>query len=75
MAADADAIAIAYAHLNDLVDRGLSAGDQLLDVMIVRGFAWSDDGHRWVIEDRVTGQQQEEVRIAADRRKAIRLSP
>ena len=71
MAADADAIAIANTHVNDLIDRRFGAGNQLLDVMIVGGFAWANNRHRWIIEDRVARKQQEKMRIAADDREAI----
>src|SRR5204863_36722 len=58
VAADADAIAIADTHLDDLIDGGFGTGDQLLDVMIVGGFAWTNDRHRWIIEDRIAREQQ-----------------
>ena len=57
MTADPDAIAIAHADVNDFVDRGFGAGDQLIYVMIVRGFAGANDRHRRVIEHRITRQQ------------------
>ena len=74
VAADADAIAIGDAHLDDLVDRRLRAGHELLDVRVVRRLARTDDRHRRVVEDRVAGQQQEQVRVAADDREAVRRS-
>ena len=72
VAADADAIAIGDAHLDDLVDRRLRARDQLLDVRVVRRLARADDRHRRVVEDGVAGEQQEHVRRAADRGERIR---
>jgi len=71
VAADTDAIAIADTHLNQFIDCRFGAGHQLLDVMIVGSFARADNRHRRVIENRVTGQQQEQVRVTADNRKAI----
>ena len=72
MTADADAIAIADAHLHHLVDRRFGAGDELLDIMIVGSLARADDRHRRIVEDRVSGQQQEHVRVAADDRELVR---
>ena len=72
VAADADAIAIADAHIDDLIDGRFGTRDQLLDVFVVGRFAGTDDRHGRVIKNGVTGQQQEQMRIAADEREPIR---
>ena len=72
VAADADVIAIGDAHLDDLLDGGLRARDQLLDVGVVRRLAGPDDRHRRVVEDRVAREQQEHVRAAANRGELVR---
>src|SRR5581483_7704852 len=68
---DADAIAIADTHFDDFVDRCLRAGNKLLDVSIVGGFTTPDNRHSGIVENRVTRQQQEHVRITADDRETI----
>ena len=71
VSADAYAISISNAHLYDFVDCGFRTGDKLIDVMIVCGLARTDDGHRRIVENRITGQQQKLVRITGHQSKSI----
>ena len=71
MAADADAIAIANAHVHDFVDRCLRVRNQLLDVRVVCRFTRADDRHCGIVKDRITGHKQEEMRITANGGEAI----
>ena len=69
--ADANALPVGDTHFHSLVDGCFGAGNELLDVGVVRRFARSDDRHRRVVQHRVSGQQQKQMRIAADEREAI----
>ena len=71
VATDAYAIAIADTHIDNFIDGRLRVRDELLDVSVVSSFAGADDRHRRVVENRIAGQQQEQVRITADRREPI----
>ena len=72
VAADADAFAVGDAQLDGLVDRGLGARHELLDVGVVRRLSRADDRHRRAVEDRVALREQQQVRRAADRGEAVR---
>ena len=64
-------VPLAGVHLAAFVDRRLGAGNELFDVMIVSGFARPDNRHRRIIQDCVTRQEQEHVRVTAHNRESI----
>ena len=70
--ADANAVAVRNAHLNHLVDRSLGAGDELLDVGVIRRLAGSHDRHGRVVKDRVSLGQQKQVGYTSNLNEAIR---
>ena len=61
VAGDADAIGIDDPELDGLVDRRLRVVDELLEIRVVRLLRIADDRERRVVDDRVSGEEQQPV--------------
>ena len=59
MPGDADAVGVDHAESHRLVDSGLGVGDELLEVSVVGLLGIADDRERRVVDDGVTGEQEQ----------------